>query len=336
MNIYSSAFAIFLLGSEAGRAVASRTGVLIFLLLLLGIAGYIVAKWTAARLINRLLGVKTRSPQRRWFIMAVVIIAIYIATAAYAFLIEPNSVHVRHLVIKSDKLHINRAFRIAQLSDIHAEAGCEKRMLIAADLIRSAHPDLIVLTGDYANDWEAGTQARLAGFAGTLVSIAPTTAIPGNWDSPNVYNLLNKAGVTVMRNQIGIIKPNRKSRICIIGMENNSSTALSHLLTKNTDAFRVILTHTPDLSSEAAANGIDLYLCGHTHGGQVRLPWYGTICPEYKLVGKYQMGDYKLRKTTMYINPGLGMEGGAPKLRFFCRPEVTLIELQSDFPSNKH
>ena len=92
--------------------------------------------------------------------------------------------------------------------------------------------------------------------------------------------------------------------------------------------FAILLYHTPDLAPEAAEAGVDLLLCGHTHGGQVRLPLYGAVVTS-SLYGKaFEIGRRQIGGLTLYVTRGLGMEGsGAPRVRFLCPPEVVLWEI---------
>jgi predicted MPP superfamily phosphohydrolase len=93
-------------------------------------------------------------------------------------------------------------------------------------------------------------------------------------------------------------------------------------------AFTLLAYHSPDLIREATERQVDLYLGGHTHGGQLRLPFYGAIvtCSIY---GKqYESGLFVEDGTAMYISRGVGFEGGGmPRARFLCRPEIVSIEL---------
>ena len=73
--------------------------------------------------------------------------------------------------------------------------------------------------------------------------------------------------------------------------------------------------------------GIDLILAGHTHGGQIRIPIFGALMPDRALVGKWQDGVYRISRSWLYVNRGIGMEGGAPRVRFCCRPEVAIIDI---------
>ena len=94
------------------------------------------------------------------------------------------------------------------------------------------------------------------------------------------------------------------------------------------DAPRILLYHSPELMPQAAAHDIDLYPCGHTHGGQVRLPFIGPLITSSQLGRQYVMGLYRNGRTHLYVSRGVGMEGlSAPRVRFLAPPEVTLFTL---------
>jgi predicted MPP superfamily phosphohydrolase len=91
----------------------------------------------------------------------------------------------------------------------------------------------------------------------------------------------------------------------------------------------ILLYHAPDLMLEASQLEVDLYLCGHTHGGQVRLPGYGAILTSSQLGKRYEMGLYRSGRTHMYVSRGVGLEGlSAPRIRFLAPPEITLVTIQ--------
>jgi predicted MPP superfamily phosphohydrolase len=73
---------------------------------------------------------------------------------------------------------------------------------------------------------------------------------------------------------------------------------------------------------------VDLFLAGHTHGGQWRLPGFGAILTSSRFWKRYEGGAYREGGTQLYVSRGIGMEGfGAPRARFFCPPEVVAISL---------
>jgi predicted MPP superfamily phosphohydrolase len=95
------------------------------------------------------------------------------------------------------------------------------------------------------------------------------------------------------------------------------------------DVFTVLLYHTPDLVPEAVAGGVDLYLAGHTHGGQIRLPLYGALFTATEVGKRYEMGRYDVDGLTLYVSRGVGMEGmAAPRARFLCPPEIVCIDIE--------
>jgi len=118
-----------------------------------------------------------------------------------------------------------------------------------------------------------------------------------------------------------------KVGIAGIGVENeaNLSRALAEI---PSNAFSVLLYHYPDLIKEVAARNVDLYCAGHTHGGQIALPVFGALVTFSKFGKQYEAGLYRESKTSLYVNRGIGMEGGnAPRVRFWARPELTIIDV---------
>ena len=99
------------------------------------------------------------------------------------------------------------------------------------------------------------------------------------------------------------------------------------------DDFTLLLYHSPDLIVEAAQEQIDLYLGGHTHGGQLRLPLYGALVTGTASGKRYEMGRYDLGGTLLYVSRGVGMEGmAAPRARFLSPPEIVCVDVVGTAP----
>jgi predicted MPP superfamily phosphohydrolase len=82
------------------------------------------------------------------------------------------------------------------------------------------------------------------------------------------------------------------------------------------------------MAEAAAEEKVDLYLAGHTHGGQIRLPLFGAVFTASSYGKRYEQGLYEIGETTLYVSRGLGMEGqGAPRARFLCPPEIVAVDL---------
>jgi len=115
---------------------------------------------------------------------------------------------------------------------------------------------------------------------------------------------------------------------CSRDLEADGARLRSLLADAPPGAYTVLLYHTPDLMPQAAALGVDLYLAGHTHGGQWRLPGFGAILTSSRYWKRYEAGLYREGQTRLYVSRGLGLEGfGTPRARFFCPPEVVALTL---------
>jgi predicted MPP superfamily phosphohydrolase len=114
-----------------------------------------------------------------------------------------------------------------------------------------------------------------------------------------------------------------------IDRSGHDRTVLSELMQQAPPgAYSILLYHSPDLIEAAAQNGVDLYLAGHTHGGQVRFPFIGAVITLSAYRRKYASGLHTLGPTTLYTSRGLGMEGlHLPRARLLCPPEIVVIDL---------
>jgi hypothetical protein len=161
------------------------------------------------------------------------------------------------------------------------------------------------------------------------------------WGTPEVDRveilrpLLAELGITVLEDAAVEITL-QEHRLWIMGVNCTrdlvrDSAMLSALLADApAGAYRLLLYHTPDLMPEAAAAGVDLYLAGHTHGGQWRLPGLGAILTSSHYWKRYEAGHYQQGNTHLYVSRGLGMEGfGMPRARYFCPPEVVALTLRA-------
>ena len=229
--------------------------------------------------------------------------------------------------------------RLLHLSDLHVER-LTKREANLLELIKQAQPDIIVITGDYLNlsyidDPAARTEVRkvlanLSAPYGVYATLGSPPVDPRE-TTPSLFAGLN---IQLLRDELAIITLPDGRRLSLLGIdcEHNleaDAAVLKRLIALTPpDAPCVMLYHSPELMLQALAYPIDLYLCGHTHGGQIRLPFYGAILTSSALGKRYEMGLYTEQGTTMYISRGIGLEGlCAPRMRLLCKPEVILWTL---------
>lgn len=247
---------------------------------------------------------------------------------AYGFLIEPTWVEVTHVRVPLARLAAGSpSIRIVQVSDLHVEASPRNEVELPV-LVRAQRPDLIVFTGDALNS--ARGEERFLACMRELASIAPLYAVEGNWDVIQFQGsrILQRSAARVLEGEsVDLVL--HGVELTLAGLSYGEESTLPELLRRLPPNRPVVfLNHTPDPILELADAGIDLVLAGHTHGGQVRLPGYGALLTLARHGKRFEAGLYRERGTWLYVNRGLGMEGGlAPRVRFLARPEVTVLEL---------
>jgi uncharacterized protein len=222
-------------------------------------------------------------------------------------------------------------FRIVQLTDIHlGDLTKAPFAQEAVDLANSLQPDLTVLTGDYV--WhEVDVIFELAPILAGLNARHGVYAIMGNhelWEGVEIVKTaLREVRLPYLINQ-GVTISQGNGRFYLAGLDDGWSGAPdlnAALVGAPADAPVVLLLHEPDLADEYAHYpNMALQLAGHSHGGQVRLPFIGApILPP--LGRKYDMGLYKVGEMWLYTSRGIGVTH--EPIRFNCPPEVTEITL---------
>lgn len=231
-------------------------------------------------------------------------------------------------------------FRIVQISDFHCDtfAGISEE-------IKRLNPDIIVSTGDLADD--KGSYMSAVNLCHSLIGIAPVYAVTGNhdvWrsDYNEFENALSDIGVKTLHDERIYIERGGE-KIAITGIDDPFSVSNDNI-TENvqkslakispTKLFDVLLFHRANLLDELKYFGFDVILAGHMHGGQVRMPWGSGVFAPRSSFGtgksmffpKYFGGKYKYKHTTMIVNRGLGNPMIIPRL--FNRPEITSITLK--------
>ena len=213
-----------------------------------------------------------------------------------------------------------------QISDLHCDwkTRNEEKMV---RIINGLKPDIVVATGDYLNHLSA--LPRFQDALQRLEAPLGKFAVMGNLDF--CYQPLDVLDATGFRwlNRETVVVAKGSDSIGISGMDFTGSDApIDPITGLPRDRFNVFLFHTPDLIEDVCGPGVDLYLCGHTHGGQVTLPWYGALITFSKFGKKYESGLYRVGETTLYVNRGLGLEQRpAPQVRFLARPEIAVFDI---------
>lgn len=245
---------------------------------------------------------------------------------------EPRTFVVEELNLSIAKIPPGPGLRIVHLSDLHLRT-LPDHFAAAATTINELRPDLILLTGDYLD--QARKLEGALKFVKMLRSEAGIFAVQGNWEywarleGEPLRRKLAKAGVELLideRRDLLI----RGIPLSILGIDYPSA---SHSLEKIRQAavsnrLNIVLSHVPAFDHDTLAPLTDLILSGHTHGGQVRLPY---IQPFYlpRFSGPFIAGLYRVtaHRMPLYVNRGMGTS--VFPVRLFCPPEIALLQLHS-------
>jgi uncharacterized protein len=238
-------------------------------------------------------------------------------------------------------------YKIAVLSDFHYDPVFSVHPLHAAiPIVNALQPDLIALTGDFVTEPTFGRNRRKAAYAAEPCSSllrqmkAPhgLWAVMGNHDAITdaqlVTSILRSTGIQVLSNQSTPIE-HAGARFWLSGVDDvlkGHSDLDATLANVPSGEPTVLMAHEPDYADFVARHPVDLQLSGHSHGGQVRLPF---LPPFYEpaLARKYVAGLFRVGPLTLYTNRGLGTIG--LPIRFDCPPEVTLITLRHGASSTR-
>jgi uncharacterized protein len=232
-------------------------------------------------------------------------------------------------------------YRIVQLSDIHLDEYTEPFFLErTVQKVNALAPDLVLLTGDFITHGSltfiAGSHAlrRCAEILTTLT--APLRyAVLGNHDvafnGPLVTKALTAHGTPVLINQhLPLERNGDRLWLCGVDDPGTSRPNLDLAIPAKPDGPVILMAHEPDYADDVLAHPrgplVDFMLSGHSHGGQIKLPFVGAlILPP--MAEKYPEGLYRLNHLQLYVNRGIGTVG--LPFRLNCPPEITLITLQS-------
>ena len=221
---------------------------------------------------------------------------------------------------------------IAHLTDFHVGPQTPVSFVeLAVSRTDNLRPEVVVLTGDYVED-EGDDLAGCARALGKLWAPRGVFAVLGNHDytygAEAVAEALSAQGIRVLRNATASLG-NGERKLWLAGLEDTASHREEFSATLAAIPAGqpvIVLSHSPDLLPRAADAGLDLVLSGHTHGGQVRLPWLGAPHAPSAVGPRYESGGWRMGNTRLYVNRGIGMTALA--VRFSCPPEIGLFTLQ--------
>lgn len=253
----------------------------------------------------------------------------------YAAAVEPYRVEVRHVELHLPRLPEQfRGYRLVQISDIHAGRWMpDNRLHKIVDIVNEQQPDLIAITGDFVTRVYRDAVIDIVPPLSRLRAKDGVAAVLGNHDywgrrGPDaIRRIIRDCGMIDLNNKVHTLQRDG-AFLHLAGVDSARvrKARLDAVLAKlPEEGAAILLAHEPDFARVSARTGrFDLQLSGHSHGGQVVIPFIGSpnLPP---LARRYHTGLYKVRDMYLYTNRGLGMVG--LPMRFLSRPEITVFTL---------
>ena len=265
-------------------------------------------------------------------------IGLSVGGAAYSYFLEPSWLLTTRQKIRIPGLSpALSGKRIVHLTDFHLGPVSPGYIARCVNRALELEPDLIALTGDYINLHHEDAAHEVASILGNLEAPLGVYAVSGNHDFgiyhhggevlvPLVMKLLADEGITVLDNRaVPFERGGRRTWLVGLGDLWARECRVMETMRDLPDGdTRIVLNHNPDAIFDIAGEGADLVLSGHTHGGQVDLPFFGPPLLPVKN-RQYYSGLYQVdARTRLYVSNGLGY---LIRVRFNARPEIVVYEL---------
>jgi len=260
--------------------------------------------------------------------------------ALYTRFVEPKWIGIGRYTVKLSNRSIPNPITILHLSDLHASDAIPLEFIAhAVRLGLNLKPDLIFLTGDFVT----GTFDRFDAYVkilGTIPKVAPCFATLGNhdggaWvrprggydDTQQIRELLANSGISLLHNSSTQVRV-KDTALQIVGLGDLWAgeffpTAAFNTQRPDKETPTLVLSHNPDTKDHLKAYDWDAVFCGHTHGGQFRVPLIGTPFAPVK-DKRFVRGLHSWEGRWIHVTKGVGNVHG---MRFNCRPEISLITL---------
>lgn len=282
---------------------------------------------------------KGKKHRGRGCLTALIVVALIAAFCAFIIKDSRDELEISRYEVASSKLSESfDGFTIVQLSDLHgAQFGEDGTELV--DKVRELAPDIIALTGDFVTD-EGDLEAEEK-LAPRLTEICPVYFVSGNHEfgsglAAEVRSIMESAGVKYLSNEYLTISRG-EDHILLGGVEDPNAYAdmltpeeLAQKMNEaSPSAFKILLGHRNYWMEKYPELPVDLVLCGHAHGGLVRIPGAGgLIGTDRHLFPDFVDGEFNNGNYTMIVSRGLG--NSVPIPRIFNRPEIVCVTLRAE------
>jgi len=268
-------------------------------------------------------------------------LGITIILIAACIFVDARYIEPKLMITKEEKLSTNKLVSASQLKIVQFSDTHLGDYYLLSDLdklvskINALNPDLIIFTGDLVdNNEEYDDEEGVTKVLSKLQCKYGKFAVIGNHDhggngTKRYTRIMKNSGFNLLVNDYETITLDDGSKVSLIGIDDIvlGKPQLNETFSKVPEEnYKLFLSHAPDVAEKAAAYDVDLQLSGHTHGGQVRIPFIGApFTPPYGkqyIKGFYEVGNSKM---ALYVNAGIGVS--QLPFRFLNPPELTIITI---------
>ena len=256
----------------------------------------------------------------------------------YSRYVATSGLITKEYVITTDITDSYDGFKIVHFSDLHyGRIITDQELKIISEEINLINPDIVAFTGDLIDDSidiDNFNDEKLISFLSSIKAKYGKYAVRGNHDyvvyADKIKNLFADAGFTYLENSYDILYNESNDKIFIGGLDTSfyDKDDLDKTLAYQDEniSYKIMLTHEPDISDEIVSkdNTINLILAGHSHNGQVRLPFIGALTTPEK-AKKYYDNYYKIQNTNLYVSSGIGVS--KVDFRLFNRPSINFYRI---------
>ncbi|KFN01627.1 metallophosphoesterase [Bacillus clarus] len=253
----------------------------------------------------------------------------------YAKYVEPHFLSFTHHTLKSSLIPKSfHGMKIIQFSDLHLGYYFSLQHLShVVSKINATRPDIVLFTGDLIDDYQTYSETPfVSSILRTIQAPFGKFAIYGNHDhggygTEYYKQIMYDSEFQLLQNKEKRIRLLDHSEISIFGIDDmllGKPEIEATLRNAKQDIYTIVLVHEPDIAPKISEFPINLQLSGHSHGGQVQIPFLGPIITPV-LAKYYTEGFYHIHDLLLYVNRGLGRT--RVPFRFMARPEITIFTL---------
>jgi predicted MPP superfamily phosphohydrolase len=267
-------------------------------------------------------------------------VAVLVALAVYAFAVEPARLVVQHTSIALEAWPAAMPpLRIALISDVHADSAFidDAKLARIVSLTNSEHPDLILILGDsIAHRPKVDALVEPEHIAAMLRPLHARFGVFGilgnhdNWfDGPRVKQAYERAGIPTLVNETRRVAVDGGA-VSLVGLADLITGRPDLTLIDRAEPPVIVMTHSPDIFPRVSSRAA-LTVAGHTHGGQVWLPFAGRLIVPSRYRQRYAFGHVVEAGRHLFVTSGIGTS--IIPVRFCVTPEIRILDLRSANPA---